>query len=121
MSLFCIAADAKRQEGSSELETVIGYTDSRPFAAAVGPVAAALGEAKGRFADLVSVQMRPSPTNAQPPAETTAAAAAAGSPQSSSASAAATKQLAQEEFRKYMESRKRSSLYDDLPPAAADD
>ena len=85
--------------------------------AAVGPVPAAQGEVKGRFADAVSVQTRPSPTDARPPAEVKAAT---GSPQSSDATAAAKKQLAQEEFRKFMDRQKRSSLYDKLPPAAAD-
>jgi hypothetical protein len=86
-------------EDSSSLAEIIGYSDSKPFAVNVGPVAVD-DSTQGKFQDLVK------------PTMVDAAPAAKGQRESQKGT--------QDEFRKYMAERKSLvpalHIYDTLPP-----
>ena len=107
----------KREKGNaSALETVIGYSDSADFRVNIGPVAVKT-QAEGRFAGAVKPVVRDSHTRVSPSGATEDARQ-----QQTATPAKETKPLQtakpgqQSDFKAFLESRTRKSVYDELPP-----
>jgi len=91
------------KHSGASLETVIGYSDSADFAVNVGPVAVT-DPTEGRFAAAVKPVVRESLARASPHDS-------AHDSQPPSA-----KSAQQSDFKAFLESRTRKSIYDELPP-----
>ncbi len=96
-------AEKRVKHNGTSLETVIGYSDSADFAVNVGPVAVT-DQAEGRFAAAVKPVVRESLARASPQDS------AHESQQQS------VKSAQQSDFKAFLESRTRKSIYDELPP-----
>ena len=96
-------AEKREKHNDTSLETVIGNSDSADFSVNVGPVAVT-DPTEGRFAAAVKPVVRDGLTRISPQ----------GSAQDSQQQNAKSAQ--QSDFKAFLESRTRKSIYDELPP-----
>jgi hypothetical protein len=101
------------------LETVIGYSDSADYTvnAKVGPVAVK-DPAEGRFAGAVKIVVRDSLTKVSPSgaAEDTRQQQTATLGKGANTSQQDARSGEQSDFKAFLQSRTRKSVYDELPP-----
>ena len=95
-------ASKREKHDGAALETVIGYSDSADFAVNVGPIAVK-DPAEGRFAAAVKPVLREGLTRVSPEG-------GAHDRQQQGA-----KPAQQSDFKAFLESRTRKSIYDELP------
>ena len=115
---MCSAAAPGARKRGAALETVIGYSDSAEFSVHVGPTPVS-DASEGLFANVVKPVVRDARGDAQPPAggssaaERTGVSPAQGLGRDTKARSSAAQQA---EFKQFLESRTKRSVYDELPP-----